>query len=109
MIALERFRSDVGTPRYVLFLGSKNDYDDDQLFLSGYRHGHIVEGSPATGAGWAPAGRGPECRSSRPRRRTPRVAVVQVEPNDLSGVLLEVRSRDRYVPTSFSITSSQVI
>ena len=54
MIALERFRSDVGTPRYVLFLGSKNDYDDDQLFLSGYRHGHIVEGSPTFGAWVAP-------------------------------------------------------
>ena len=54
MIALERFRKDVGTPRYVLFLGSRNDYEDDQLFLSGYRHGHIVEGSPTFGAWVAP-------------------------------------------------------
>ena len=54
MVALERFRKDVGTPRYVLFLGSKNDYDDGQLFLSGYRHGHIVEGSPTFGAWVAP-------------------------------------------------------
>lgn len=54
MVALQRFREDVGTPCYVLFLGSSNDYDDDQLFLSGYRHGHIVEGSPTWGAWVAP-------------------------------------------------------
>jgi hypothetical protein len=54
MLALQRWRKAVGTPRYILFFGCGNDYDDDQLFMSGYRHGHIVAGSPTYGVWVAP-------------------------------------------------------
>jgi len=33
-------------PNYIVYLGVGNDVRDDHLFLSGYRHNHLVEGSP---------------------------------------------------------------
>lgn len=50
LIALRRWSSLVRKPAYILYLGSGNDYEDDILFRSGYRHRHIVEGSPSWGA-----------------------------------------------------------
>lgn len=49
LISLERYAEQLGRPRYILYLGSDNDWDDDVLFESGYRHRHIVEGSPVYG------------------------------------------------------------
>ncbi len=49
-IIYRRFRDKLGVPQIVLFFGSENDADDDALFLSGYRHGHLVRGSPKWGA-----------------------------------------------------------
>ena len=37
------------SPAYILYLGYSNDHVDDQLFLSGYRHKHLVDGSPYWG------------------------------------------------------------
>lgn len=36
-------------PRFILYLGCDNDFDDDLLFKSGYRHRHIIDGNPAWG------------------------------------------------------------
>lgn len=49
LIALRRWSSLVRKPKYILYLGSGNDYEDDVLFRSGYRHKHVVEGSPSWG------------------------------------------------------------
>jgi len=46
---LEMYADAVGKPKYVFYLGCENDYDDDLLFLNGYRHRHIVIGSPLWG------------------------------------------------------------
>lgn len=54
LVSLERFAKELGTPDYVLYLGSDNDWDDDVLFESGYRHRHIVYGSPRWGASVRP-------------------------------------------------------
>jgi hypothetical protein len=48
--ALRRYRGEIGTPDAVLFLGCSNDWSDDRLFESGYRHRHLVAGSPYYGA-----------------------------------------------------------
>lgn len=53
-LALERFASAVGIPNVILFLGCANDYSDDQLFASGYRHQHLVDGNPRYGILLAP-------------------------------------------------------
>jgi hypothetical protein len=39
----------LGRPGYILYLGCDNDWDDDVLFRGGYRHSHVVEGSPRWG------------------------------------------------------------
>jgi lysophospholipase L1-like esterase len=49
LIALRRYREEIGTPDAVLFLGCSNDWSDDRLFDSGYRHRHLVAGSPHYG------------------------------------------------------------
>lgn len=49
IISLERYRKLLGNPTYILFLGCDNDFEDDQLFLAGYRHKHLVLGNPAYG------------------------------------------------------------
>lgn len=49
LIALRRYASKIKAPNYVLYLGCDNDYEDDVLFKSGYRHKHIVQGSPQWG------------------------------------------------------------
>tara|TARA_A100001035_G_scaffold244646_1_gene212471 strand:+ start:3273 stop:4265 length:993 start_codon:yes stop_codon:yes gene_type:complete len=33
-------------PDYIVFVGVGNDERDDHLFLTGYRHNHLVDGSP---------------------------------------------------------------
>jgi hypothetical protein len=50
LISLRRYAERLGKPSYVLYLGSDNDWDDDLLFESGYRHRHIVYGSPRWGS-----------------------------------------------------------
>lgn len=50
LIALKRWSQTVGQPKYILYLGCDNDAEDDILFKSGYRHNHIVDGSPRWGS-----------------------------------------------------------
>jgi lysophospholipase L1-like esterase len=47
--ALRIFQNVITTPDYILYLGSNNDYQDDMLFESGYRHQHLVDGNPNWG------------------------------------------------------------
>jgi hypothetical protein len=49
LIALKRYAEVIRKPRYVLYLGSDNDWDDDVLLRAGYRHQHVVAGSPRWG------------------------------------------------------------
>ncbi len=49
LIALRRYGELLGKPRFILYLGSDNDWDDDVLLRSGYRHQHLVAGSPRWG------------------------------------------------------------
>jgi hypothetical protein len=49
LIALKRYADLIGKPRYVLYLGCDNDWEDDVLLRSGYRHRHLVAGSPLWG------------------------------------------------------------
>jgi hypothetical protein len=53
LLAFERYAEQLGAPRVCAYLGAENDADDDILFLSGYRHKHMVEGSPF----WGPLSR----------------------------------------------------
>ena len=47
--ALHIFQNVITSPDYILYLGSNNDYQDDMLFESGYRHQHLVDGNPNWG------------------------------------------------------------
>jgi hypothetical protein len=47
--AARRYAGIVGKPKYVLYLGCDNDLDDDDVFRSGARHRHLVDGSPTWG------------------------------------------------------------
>lgn len=49
LLSLERYAALIGEPDAVLYLGYDNDYEDDLLFEEGYRHRHLVEGSPYYG------------------------------------------------------------
>lgn len=49
LIALRLFAARLGRPDAILYLGCDNDAADDELFLSGYRHGHLVSGNPRWG------------------------------------------------------------
>ncbi len=49
LLLLQRAAKDLRPPDVILYLGCDNDFDDDQLFLSGYRHRHLVAGSPYWG------------------------------------------------------------
>lgn len=49
LIALRRYGQLLRKPRFILYLGSDNDWDDDVLLHSGYRHRHLVAGSPQWG------------------------------------------------------------
>ena len=49
ILSLERYRKLLGNPAYILFLGCDNDFEDDELFLAGYRHKHVVLDNPAYG------------------------------------------------------------
>ena len=49
LLAFREYRERIGTPSYVLYLGCHNDAEDDALFEAGYRHRHIVRGSPHWG------------------------------------------------------------
>ena len=49
LIALRRYALQLGKPNVVLYLGAENDYGDDLLFEKGYRHQHLVNGSPYWG------------------------------------------------------------
>lgn len=54
LMALREYEGRLGKPSFVLYLGSDNDWDDDVLFDSGYRHRHLVAGNPHWGAWVAP-------------------------------------------------------
>ena len=49
LIALKRYAGMMRKPRYVLYLGSDNDCEDDVLLRSGYRNRQMVAGSPKWG------------------------------------------------------------
>ena len=49
LLRLKRFINTVGRPDYILYLASSNDAMDDQLFDSGYRQRHLVDGNPNWG------------------------------------------------------------
>lgn len=49
LIALRRWSSLIRRPQFILYLGCDNDYEDDILFKSGYRHNHLVHGNPNWG------------------------------------------------------------
>ncbi len=50
LISLKRFSGSIGKPKVILYLGCANDFEDDTLFKTGYRHKHMVEGSPTWGS-----------------------------------------------------------
>jgi len=50
MIVIERYAERIGKPDYILYFGCSNDFEDDRLFESGYRHNHMVDGNPRYGA-----------------------------------------------------------
>jgi hypothetical protein len=43
---LKEYTQKIGAPRYILFLASDNDVDDDQIFLAGKVHKKLVDGNP---------------------------------------------------------------
>lgn len=47
IIAVRRWAGIIRPPKYILYLGCVNDYEDDLLFKSGYSNRHLVEGNPA--------------------------------------------------------------
>jgi hypothetical protein len=49
LLALRRWAALLPPPAVILYLGYDNDFQDDLLFKSGYRHKHIVTGSPFWG------------------------------------------------------------
>jgi len=54
LLVLRRYRKEIGNPDGVLLLGCQNDFQDDLLFESGYRHQHIVDDNPMWGPLVAP-------------------------------------------------------
>lgn len=49
LISMRRWAGSVGQPKVILYLGCANDYEDDVLFNNGFRHKHMVDGSPTWG------------------------------------------------------------
>jgi len=49
LITVRRWAELVRPPKYILYLGCVNDYEDDVLFKSGYSNRHLVQGSPVWG------------------------------------------------------------
>lgn len=46
ILSMSRYVKILGAPHVILQLGAHNDVNDDFLFRSGYRHGHLVAGNP---------------------------------------------------------------
>jgi lysophospholipase L1-like esterase len=46
IVRLEEYVQKIGAPRYILFLASGNDVEDDRAFLSGDIHKKLVDGNP---------------------------------------------------------------
>jgi len=46
IIRLDEIRNKSVPPDIICYLGSENDYSDDALFLSGYKHKHLVDNNP---------------------------------------------------------------
>ncbi len=46
IITIERYSRLISKPDFILFYGYSNDYADDMLFKSGYRHSHLVDNNP---------------------------------------------------------------
>jgi hypothetical protein len=46
LLQIKRYQKQVGTPRYILFLGNETDFQDDQTFRSGRIHHKMLEGNP---------------------------------------------------------------
>ena len=49
LILYDRYKSKLGKPDFLLYLGCDNDYYDDVRFKAGYKHKQIVSGSPHYG------------------------------------------------------------
>lgn len=49
VLRLTRYIEEIGTPDYILYMGSDNDAEEDLLFERGARHTHLVDGSPKWG------------------------------------------------------------
>ena len=49
LIRLEEIKRVSSSPDIICFMGSENDYNDDLLFQSGYKHKHIVDKNPYWG------------------------------------------------------------
>ncbi len=45
LLAYKIYKEKIGVPKYILYLGSSNDNEDDKRFLEGYRHRHLVSES----------------------------------------------------------------
>jgi hypothetical protein len=54
LLRLKSYVKKLKKPKFILYLGCDNDYSDDLLFDSGYRHKHLVEGSPYWGGYYKP-------------------------------------------------------
>lgn len=54
LLSLQIYSKRIGKPKYVLYLGCDNDFDDDLRFKSGYRHRHLVQGNPYWGVWLSP-------------------------------------------------------
>jgi hypothetical protein len=46
LLQVKRYRQQIGTPRYLLFLGNETDFQDDQTFRAGGLHRKMLEGNP---------------------------------------------------------------
>src|SRR5215471_12848260 len=47
LLMLNRWSRLIRSPDIILYMGHDNDVEDDQLFLGGYRHKHLVANSPS--------------------------------------------------------------
>lgn len=54
LLRLKEYAQKYHKPVYVLYFGCDNDYEDDLLFSSGYKHKHIVKNSPYWGGYYKP-------------------------------------------------------
>jgi hypothetical protein len=49
LLTLNRWSTLIRSPDIILYMGCDNDFEDDQLFKSAYRHSHLVANNPSWG------------------------------------------------------------